>query len=130
MFSAGVSNIDTIGTFNAVIKSAALVTSRSSGKPQIAYQLEITAGDKKGVKINKYDSLATEKSIPMTLGQLRSLGIDSKKIKSPADLPAVLVDLEGAHVRIQCKQNDQFYNIYFQGMAKSSGGIATEESPF
>ena len=102
-----------------MIISATLGASQSSGRLQITYTLRILAGASKGVEVKKYDGFGSEKQTSMTQGQLRTLGVDTSKI-SIKQLPVHLLKLQGQVVSIECKQNGEFYNIYFQRSARGT----------
>ena len=101
------------GSFQAKINEASMGKAQSSGRLQAAYEVEIIAGPHKGTKLYKYDGFGSDKQAQMSLNQLAALGVDSKKL-TLAKLPATLMSLKGKAVQIQCKQNGEFYNIYFR----------------
>ncbi len=111
------------GQQTARINSAVFGEAASSGKPQIAYELEILIGESKGVKIRKYDGLSSAKQAAITQGQLNRIGVDTKAI-TITKLPAALLDAVGKTVQINCKQNDEFYNVTFNKLLTETVGGA------
>lgn len=104
------------GTFQAIIQKAD-VGRASSGRLQCEYALELMSGASKGSVLMKYDGLQSEKTVEIALGQLSRLGVDIKKVNLN-NLRATVKSLENLLVQIMCKQNGEFYNIYFQKVLK------------
>lgn len=100
-----------VGSMQAEITEATMGRS-SSDKLQIHYKLLVLTGPGKDETLNKYDGLDTPERARITQNQLRRLGVDTKKINIKM-LPSVLMDLQGKKIVINCKQNGDFYNIYF-----------------
>lgn len=122
-----------VGLFQATISNATYGHSQSSGRPQIHYELVVKSGEHKGKVLHKYDGLDTPQSASIAQGSLRTLGVDVKSLTAK-QLPAALVSLKGRDITIRTKQNDQFYNIYFQRNvkklapgAKAVGKAATQK---
>ena len=101
-----------IGTFQVKLTDAFKGNSQSSGRPQITYEMVILAGPHKDIVLKKYDGL-TDTTITITMGQLKALGVDIKKLTSRT-LPSVLLALKDTILTVKCMQNGDFYNIYFQ----------------
>lgn len=112
-----------VGVFQARIASAELGRSTSSNRLQIHYELEIAVGDMKGAIVHKYDGLEGAKSTSITQQQLGRLGISVDKLNLRT-LPAQLLALVDEMVMISCKQNNEFYNVYFQ--RRITGGVGSE----
>ncbi|MCK9520147.1 MAG: hypothetical protein M0R74_14150 [Dehalococcoidia bacterium] len=105
------------GTFQAIIEKADVGKATSSGRLQIEYNLKLVTGPAKDTVLQKYDGLQSEKSVEIAMSQLERLGVDLKKL-TPDNLRATVKLLEGQMVQINCKQNGEFYNIYFQKVIK------------
>ena len=118
-----------IGTFHAKIEEAILGRSASSDRLQIHYALLIVGGDSDDVTIHKYDGLETVQQIAISQQQLKRLGVPADTIKLP-DLPAHLMQLHGQMVVLSTRQNQQYYNIYFQRLlGETLDGEAGEATP-
>ena len=110
-----------IGTFQARIAVAELGRSSSSNRLQIHYELEILVGEHQGIIIHKYDGLATAKQSSITQQQLKRLGVDISGLTLEL-LPAQLLELVDVQIVLATRQNEEFYNIYFQ--RRMSPGVA------
>jgi hypothetical protein len=102
-----------VGTFQVEITGATLERAQSSGRLQLHYELVVLAGESKDVILHKRDGLETDEQTSIAQSGLKRLGIPVAKINFDA-LPAHLMQLRGKHAVVQCKQNGEFYNIYFQ----------------
>ena len=102
-----------VGTFQAEVADAILGRSQSSDRLQVAWELVLIAGEHKGKVLRKYDGLESEQQVQIFQSGLRQLGVETKDM-SFKQLPAVLLSLKGKAVTIRTKQNQDFYNIYFQ----------------
>jgi hypothetical protein len=116
------------GTFQAEITAAELGRSASSDRLQIHYEMVILLGPSKDTIIHKYDGLETPEQVNMTQRQLTRLGADISKMNLE-ELPAVLLELEHQKVVIRCKQNKEFYNIFFQKVVGAQIGDRSSDSP-
>jgi hypothetical protein len=114
-----------MGSFQANINDAILTKSMSSGRLQIHYEVEITAGESKGTVLHKYDGLGSPEQADISQQQLKRLGVKLEGL-TLKKLPAVLLDLKGKGVAITTRQNGEFYNIYFNRLLGEVVGGAEE----
>ena len=110
-----------VGTFTVSFDEITLGRSTSSGRLQITYKMTILAGESKDSEIRKYDGLETSQQASITQQQLERLGIDAKTL-SLQQLPAALLTLRDKRAVVMCKQNGQYYNVYFQRLVQEGAG--------
>jgi hypothetical protein len=114
-----------VGLFTVTISNATYGHSQASGRPQIHYEMVIDSGEHKGKILHKYDGLDTAQQASIAQNGLKTLGVDVKAL-SAKQLPAALISLRGRKITVRTKQNDEFYNIYFQrNVQKLAPGVKT-----
>lgn len=117
LFNEGVdaaAKAEPVGAFTATIKSATLKKSQNSGNMMIEYVLLQQDND---IEMRVYH-MFTPKASKITIQQLKNLGI-VVGVGGFNKLPAQLLQLSGKCVKCRGKQSDQFYNVSFDGLAKT-----------
>ena len=116
------------GTFQVEISDAVKEEAISSGNPQIHYELVILNGPHKDKVLHKYDGLGSAQQAQISSGQLRRLGIDTKKLAYDA-IPAALLELKGKKALINARHRNDFYNIFFVKLIGEGVGARAAKSP-
>jgi hypothetical protein len=110
----GFSDVDN-DKYRIKIKGAKLNNSKTSGRFQCSWQLEILSGQSTGDKFKgrflfKHDGLEDEQQRGFFRGGLERLGVEWPK---KSKLPATLESLEGTFALVTAKKKGDFMNTYF-----------------
>ncbi|KKK73274.1 hypothetical protein LCGC14_2895480, partial [marine sediment metagenome] len=112
-------------SYSARIESAVIEESKSSGRLQVHWELEITDGDYKGRKIHKFSGLETDDNLAFLQGDLETLELPiPEKID---DLGEVLEDAKGLLLEINVRTKEEFTNIDFIELLEDDEGEEEEE---
>lgn len=101
--------------------SAAYVSTSSSGRRQVVWELVIDGGPHADHIIRKYDGLEPAQSLAYFKRGLLKLGIGPKLLpKSVKELPALLLATVGSKVEGATKESNGYVNVYFNRMVSPS----------
>lgn len=114
---------DPVGVFTCVIKNVTVQPSKSSGRLQVGYELEIVGGEHAGRTVRKFDGLGSPEQVKIAQDSMKALGLDPTKIRLD-QLPATMLTVEGKTVEVEGKMNGQYYNIYFRRGTPAKSGTA------
>lgn len=111
------------GTYDARIEAAGVTTTKSSGKPMLAYQLRIEGGEQDGRLIFN-NRVITEKTLGWIKGDLHMLGLELEKFSHLARRAGELV---GKRVSVTTSKDGEYTNCRFNGLL---GGPVPGDAPF
>ena len=96
--------------YEVKIKSATLNHSKSSGRRQVSWDLEIVSGEYKGRHIFKHDGIDDEQQRSFLRGGLAKLGVEWPK---KSKFVATIADLEGTFAAVTVRTKGEYQNCYF-----------------
>ncbi len=94
------------GKYKARLESCEINEAKSSGRLQVAFMFVITAGEEKGEKIGKYQSIETEDDQVWLARDLRRFGIDMPDDASDLEDVVKLLDEQKPELVISLKTKD------------------------
>ncbi|MCP4549258.1 MAG: hypothetical protein GY835_22625 [bacterium] len=118
-----------VGTFTTRVKTAGLVRAQSSQKLQFVWELEIMEPEEhEGTVVTKRDGLGSPKQVDITQQQLARVGINAKRL-SLEEVGEVLTQAEKESwvIKVQTRQNGEFFNVYFQQRVRSRAPESDED---
>jgi hypothetical protein len=118
------------GKYKARLQSCEINEAKSSGRLQVAFNFAITAGESKGEKVGKYQSIETEDDQVWLARDLRRFGIDMPDDASDLEDVVKLLDESKPELIISLKTKDSGQFCYIDKVTSEldAGDFKTEEN--
>lgn len=117
------------GMYQAEITSCGVVPSKSTGNPQLSWELRIVNGNYAGRTVRRFNQLTTEQNLMYLKKDLASAGM---QLGSLPELPEAAQDLVGRILDVKLVTKGEYQNCYLKGLVlpNAAATVSDDDVPF